>query len=146
MSFLTAKKKDHVARCPARGGGKALYGQCPFKNVFFIWTPSLMVLMPSLISRTYLHQHLLLLCIYPLHHYCKAIFIHDPSSGKDSTIFRFSSLVSPGSSISCNSPINSLSGPNHAHHHNNYITAPSQTHHCLHGYRVTDHRHVLGAS
>ena len=85
-----------------------------------------MAQIPSLISRTYLHQHLLLLCIYPLHHYCKAIFIHDPSSGKGSTILRFSPLVSPGSSISCNSPINSLSGPNHAHH-NNYITAPYVT-------------------
>ena len=34
MSFLTAEKKDRVARCPA--GGSDLSGQCPFKNVFSV--------------------------------------------------------------------------------------------------------------
>ena len=40
MSFLTAKKKDPVARCPAGEGGSHLSGQCPFKNVF-LWMSSL---------------------------------------------------------------------------------------------------------
>ena len=37
MSFLTAEKKDHVARCPARGGGrgKTYMGNARLKTFFF---------------------------------------------------------------------------------------------------------------
>ena len=42
MSFLTAEKKDHVARCPAgEGGGQTYLGNARLKT-FFLWTPSLM--------------------------------------------------------------------------------------------------------
>ena len=34
MSFLTAEKKDHVARCPARGGGKTYMGNARLKTFF----------------------------------------------------------------------------------------------------------------
>ena len=35
MSFLTAEKKDHVARCPARGGvGKTYLGNARLKTFF----------------------------------------------------------------------------------------------------------------
>ena len=47
MSFLTAEKKDHAARCPARRGGEGGWGdlswQCPFKNNFSAWMSSLRV-------------------------------------------------------------------------------------------------------
>ena len=43
MLFLTAEKKDHVARCPAgRGGGKTYLGNARLKIFFFVCTPSLM--------------------------------------------------------------------------------------------------------
>ena len=36
MSFLTAEKKDHVARCPAGGGGGQTYlGNARLKTFFF---------------------------------------------------------------------------------------------------------------
>ena len=41
MPFLTAKKKDHVARCPAGRGGETYLGNARLKTFFFIWTPSL---------------------------------------------------------------------------------------------------------
>ena len=34
MSFLTAEKKDHVARCPAGGGGKTYLGNARLKTFF----------------------------------------------------------------------------------------------------------------
>ena len=43
MSFLTAEKKDHVARCPAARGGKTYLGNARLKSFFFIWTPSLTI-------------------------------------------------------------------------------------------------------
>ena len=34
MSFLTAEKKDHVARCPVRWGGKTYMGNARLKTFF----------------------------------------------------------------------------------------------------------------
>ena len=36
MSFLTAEKKDHIARCPARGGegGQTYLGNARLKTFF----------------------------------------------------------------------------------------------------------------
>ena len=44
MSFLTAEKRTTFPVAPrgGGGGGEALFGEGPFKNVFFfIWTPFL---------------------------------------------------------------------------------------------------------
>ena len=42
MSFLTAEKKDHVARCPSagEGGGQTYLGNARLKT-FFLWMSSL---------------------------------------------------------------------------------------------------------
>ena len=36
MSFLTAEKKDHVARCPGGGGGKTYLGNGRLKTFFSV--------------------------------------------------------------------------------------------------------------
>ena len=40
MLFLTSGKRTTLP-VPPRGGREDLSGQCPFKNVFLVWTPSL---------------------------------------------------------------------------------------------------------